>query len=212
MRKIMKIDITLLTKLERIKGKTDYIINSSGITNTLQSDYDSIKDEWKSLKDKIEDYKDIQFTNKDFQSDEYDTIFSAVCKTNMQKIKSICEDNIAKINDEIKKEQEELDNKRFKKDDFPKLKFIITVITLVLTINGLVLVIICQHFSNQNEIRFYQGKDEMRQELTKEINELKDTISVLQQQNYILSDTLNYYKLKVKDYEKITNKSKRPSK
>ena len=205
----MKTDITVLTKLERIKEKTEHIINSSDITSYLQSDYDSIKDEWKSLKDKIDNWVDIQFTSKDFQQNQfYFQEFSAICKTNMQKIKSICEDSIAKINDEIKKEQEELDNKKIKKDNFSKTKFIGSVIGVA----GLVIATTCHHFAVQNEIRFYQGKEEMRQELSKEMNELKDTISVLQQQNYILSDSLNYYKLKVKDYEKITNKSKRPGK
>ena len=205
----MKTDITVLTKLERIKEKTEHIINDcSAVSNLLQSDYDSIKDEWKSLKDIIENWEDIQFTSKDFKHEQYYKIFSADCKTNMQKIKGICEDSIAKINDEIKKEQEELDNKKIKKDNFSKTKFIGSVIG----ISGLVIAAICHHFSAQNEIRFYQGKEEMRQELSKEMNVFKDTISVLQQQNHILSDSLNYYKLKVKNYEKITNKSKRPGK
>lgn len=208
----MKIDTTVLTKLERIKEKAEYIINGYVITSSLQSDYDSIKDEWKSLKDKIEDWEDIQFTNNDFQHEQYYEKFSAVCKRNMQKIKSICEDNIAKIKVVIEKEQEELDNKKIKKDNFSKLKFIGGFIGGFIGVAGLVFTITCYYFSTQNEIRFYQGKNEMWQELSKEMNELKDTISVLHHHNYILSDSLNYYKLKVKDYEKITNKSKRPVK
>ena len=56
------------SKLERIVKNTEMIINYSGPSDNLKSEYNSIKDDWNTLKDDVQEkWIYINFTENDFK-------------------------------------------------------------------------------------------------------------------------------------------------
>lgn len=185
------------SKLERIVKNTEMIINYSGPSDNLKSEYNSIKDDWNTLKDDLQEkWIYINFTENDFKYNDYFNKFSEIGETNMQKIKGICEDTLAEINAEEKIEVQKQNNK----------KSIINKNTIsfgtIVTICGIIIGGIYNHMTQQAEIRFQQGKLEVRQELTEKLN-------VQQNEIKLLLDSLENYKIKLKDVEKSYTKLKK---
>ena len=186
------------SKLERIVENTAMIIRSCNTTDSLKSAYNSVNDDWKSLEGKLKNWKQIKFTNNDFTTvDEfYYEKFTENCKTNMRTIEGICKDALAEINAEEKIKVQKQNNK----------KSIINKNTIsfgtIVTICGIIIGGIYNHMTQQAEIRFQQGKLEVRQELTEKLN-------VQQNEIKLLLDSLENYKIKLKDVEKSYTKLKK---
>ena len=186
------------SKLERIVENTAMIIRSCNTTDSLKSAYNSVNDDWKSLEGKLKNWKQIKFTNNDFTTVDgfYYEKFTENCKTNMRTIEGICKDALAEINAEEKTEVQKQNNK----------KSIINKNTIsfgtIVTICGIIIGGIYNHMTQQAEIRFQQGKLEVRQELTEKLN-------VQQNEIKLLLDSLENYKIKLKDVEKSYAKLKK---
>ena len=186
------------SKLERIIENTAMIIRSCNTTDSLKSAYNAVNDDWKSLEGKLKNWKQIQFTSNDFTTVDgvYYEKFTKNCKTNMRTIEGICKDTLAEINAEEKTEVQKQNNK----------KSIINKNTIsfgtIVTICGIIIGGIYNHMTQQAEIRFQQGKLEVRQELTEKLN-------VQQNEIKLLLDSLENYKIKLKDVEKSYAKLKK---
>jgi len=183
------------SKLERIVKNTEMIINYSGPSDNLKSEYNSIKDDWNTLKNDLQEkWIDIKFTENDFKYNGYFNKFSEIGETNMQKIKGICEDILAEINAD---EKENYSKKAVETNKKPKLNtgHWLTIIGLLITGFGVWIAAIYSDTNQKLDIRYDQGKQEMRNELTDTLNAQQNTI-----QN--LLDSLEKFKLRNAELEK----------
>ena len=106
------------SKLERIVKNTEMIIKYPGSSDNLKSEYNSIRDDWNTLKDDLQEkWVEIKFTNNDFVYNKWLECnkFSENGKTNMQRIKGICEDVLAEITVDEKENDFKTDNEINKK-------------------------------------------------------------------------------------------------
>lgn len=195
------------SKLERIVENTAMIVNSHNTTDSLKSAYNSIKEDWKSLEGVIENWKQIQFTSSnDFTNidDYYYEKFTEICKTNMKTIEGICKDTLAEINAEHEKEQKETNNNEtdYTKEnshfDWAKLSVISAIII------GL--------GAWYSEVRYDQGKEEIRRDYDKSEKKLEYIKDSITEENSKLLDSLKNYKIKNSDLEKTIYKIKKTCK
>lgn len=176
------------SKLERIVKNTNMIINSSHPVESLKSQYNSIKDDWNTLKDVLQEkWIEIKFTENDFEYNGYFNKFSETGKTNMQRIKGICEDVLAEIaadeNENALKPDDEI-NKKSKSNTAYWLTFIGILVAIIIGIASLT-----------QDIRYDQGRQECR-------DELRDTLNVQRNTIQNLSDSLEKIKLRNAELEK----------
>ncbi len=192
------------SKLERLVEQTGYIISNTAVTNELKSYLNQIKDDWESLNGKIDCWKDIQLSSNMIESTEWGERFTVECKTNMQTIKSICEDTLTKINVEHEKEQNETDNNVTK---YPKENSHFDWAKL-----GVISAIIIGLGAWYGEVRYDQGKEAIRRDYDKSEKKLEYIKDSIAEENLKLLDSLENYKIKNSDLEKTICKIKRTCK
>lgn len=183
----------LKSKLDRLVENTQIMINAIHTTNTVKSVYNSIKDDWQSLDGVLDTWKQISFTSNDFHYDDnlcYEKI-TETCKTNMQRIKGICNDALANIN--------EPSSPIVPQPPIIKYKIMpntcIAIISVIIAICGIAIGAI-------SSIRFAQGKTEGHLEMQEIVNTQANELTAL-------SDSLSEYKRKLKSTETLYTKCKR---
>lgn len=83
-------------QFENLSNKTQYIIDASIVDSKTESIYNSIKEEWLLLKNTFDNWQDISFTNADIYTvPEYYRKFSDDCKLKMQRIQTICNEQLS---------------------------------------------------------------------------------------------------------------------
>lgn len=184
------------SKLERIIENTAMIISSYNTTDSLKSAYNAVNDDWESLDGIIENWKQIQFTNNDFTVNNvtYINQFTESCKTNMRTIKGICEDTLAEINANEKENDFKKDVENNKKSKLNTGHWL-TIVTIMITVFGAWIASIYSDTSQKLEIRYTQGKQDARIELTDTLNAQQNTIENL-------LDSLEKIKLRNAELEK----------
>lgn len=186
---------TAESKLDRIVKNTEMIINYSGPSDNLKSEYNSIKDDWNTLKDDLQEkWIDIKFTGNDFEYNGYFNKFSEIGKTNMQKIKGICKDVLAEIAADEKENDFKKDVETNKKLKL-KTEHWLAIIGLLIAGFSVLIASIYSDTNQKLEIRYDQGKQDVRNELTNTLNAQQNTI-----QN--LLDSLEKIKLRNEELEK----------
>lgn len=191
-----KYTLATQSKLKRIVKNAEIITKSIVLTDELKSTYNSIKDDWNTLKDDLQEkWIEIKFTNNDF---EYDNLcynkFSEISKTNMQRIKCICEDVLAEISADEKENDVKIDidtNKKPMLNTGSWLAIMAILVAIILSIT-----------TQYQETRYDQGRQEMR-------NELIDTLKMQQNTIQTLLDSLEKIKLKNAELENRL-KTKKP--
>lgn len=176
------------SKLERIAENTKMIINYAGPSDNLKSKYNSIRDDWNTLKgDLQEKWIDIKFTENDFEYNGFFNKFSETGKTNMQRIKGICDDALAEIVADEKENDFKKDVETDKKSTSNTAHWLASIGILIAIIIGIASLI--------QDIRYDQGRQEMR-------NELSDTLNAQQNTIQNLLDSLEKIKLRNAELEK----------
>ena len=191
------------SKLERLVKHTEMIIHHAGPVSNIKSEYNMIQDDWNSLEETLPKWKKIEFTNNDFENCAgMFTKFSTICKTNMQTIKAICEDTLAVMVEENKIGQNEEKSTLTESpkevshfDGWGKL--------------GVVSAILVGLGAWYGQVRYDQGKEEIRRdydEFRKNLEYAKDSII---QENSTLMDSLEQYKIEIDCLKKVICKQKK---
>lgn len=182
----------LTTVLRKIAESAEKIISARpGLTNYDKGNYEFLKQEWPKLKNEMKNWEEIDFSNADFEKTEFYERFSTICHANMRKIVKDCKCELDKI------EKKEISNskKQTKRNNlYDKFKTG-GVIASIITLCGIILAHIDSKASMDVELRYEQGKQDARNELTNTLNDQQNAI-----QN--LLDSLEKLKLRNAELEK----------